>query len=476
MAKGARPSVEPRLPSWWLEQALAAEGDPPPAPSYAGEGETDVAIVGGGYTGLWTALALRERDPARSVTVLEAEICGHGPSGRNGGFVHGYWAALAGVLPVLGVEESFRLAEAGEQVVPGVREFCERRGEDVWLHERGTLMVSAARAQDAAIEDAVAAAARVGRPDEAVALSAEEVARRCGSPAFRHGVFFRDGATVHPGLLVRALRRAALDAGVVIHERAPVLRVSAGSPNRVETPEGTLRARDVVLAVNAVLTGWRPASKHLTNFGSYVVLTEPAPGLLEEIGWTGREAIMDGRMFLHYFRTTDDGRVLMGSGSGPIGFGGRVDERFSRDLPTAARAEAGLRRLLPGLDGARVERAWGGPIDVSADHLPFFRTKPGTRIHHGAGYSGHGVGPSWLGGKILSSLVLDADDEWTRLPLATRNVPSLPPEPLRRLGGGLVRSAIMACESAEEQERTPALAARATASLPRLLGMELGTR
>ena len=228
--------------------------------------------------------------------------------------------------------------------------------------------------------------------------------------------------------------------------------------------------------MNAALTGWSPASRSLTNFGSYVVLTEPAPELIEEIGWTGGEAIVDARMFLHYFRTTADARVLMGSGSGPIGSGGRVDGRFSRDRPTAVRAEAGLRRLLPGLAGARVERAWGGPIDVSADHLPFFATKPGTRIHYGAGYSGHGAGPSWLGGRILASLALGADDEWTRLPLAARHVPRLPPEPLRRIGGGLVRASIMACEEAEEQGRRPPLAARAGAALPRLLGMELGTR
>jgi glycine/D-amino acid oxidase-like deaminating enzyme len=181
-------------------------------------------------------------------------------------------------------------------------------------------------------------------------------------------------------------------------------------------------------------------------------------------------------MFIHYFRTLDDGRVLMGSGSGPIGSGGRVDERFSRDVPTARRAEAGLRRLLPGLADARVVRSWGGPIDVSADHLPFFATKPGTRIHYGAGYSGHGVGPSWLGGQILASLALGSDDEWTRLPLATRQVPSLPPEPFRRLGGGLVRHSIMRCEEAEERGERPPLHARAGAAIPRLLRMELGTR
>jgi glycine/D-amino acid oxidase-like deaminating enzyme len=467
---------EPRLPSWWLEDALAAEGDPQPAPPLDVDASADVAIVGGGYTGLWTALALRERAPDLRVTLLEGEICGYGPSGRNGGFLHGYWAALGSLLPVLGEEQALALARAGERIVPGVRAWAEARGEDVWLREGGMLEVSASAAQDAAIDGAARAAAAVGAPEQAVPLSREELAGRISSPTFRRGVFFPDGATVHPGRLVRALRRAALDAGVTLHESTPVTGVRAGSPNELDTPRGTLRAAEVVLATNAALTGWKPASRNLTNFGSYVVLTEPAPDLLERIGWTGGEAVVDGRMFLHYFRTTNDGRVLMGSGSGPIGFGGRIDERFSRDLATAARAEAGLRRLLPELAEVRVERAWGGPIDVSADHLPFFRTKPGTRVHYGAGYSGHGVGPSWLGGQILASLVLEADDEWTRLPLAARHVPRLPGEPFRRLGGGLVRWAIMSSEAAEEQGRKPPLAARAVARLPRLLGMELGTR
>ena len=470
------PSVEPRLPSWWLEDALAREGDPEPAAALSGEETADVAIVGGGYTGLWTALALRDRSPDLGITLVESEICGYGPSGRNGGFVHGYWASLPGMLPVLGEERALELAREGEQIIPGIRSWAEARGEDVWLVEAGMLETSAAPAQDGSVEHAAAAAERVGRPDQIVALTPEQVARRVSSPVFRSGVFYPECATVHPGLLVRALRRAALDAGVRLHEGTPVTAVRAGSPNELDTPSGTLRAREVVLATNAALTGWSPASRNLTNFGSYVVLTEPAPEALAEIGWTGGEAIIDGRMFLHYFRTTNDGRVLMGSGSGPIGFGGRIDDRFSLDQPTAARAEAGLRRLLPGLDGVRVERAWGGPIDVSADHLPFFRTNPGTRVHYGAGYSGHGVGPAWLGGRILASLVLGVEDEWTRSPLATRDVPRLPPEPFRRVGGGLVRWAIMACEEAEEKGRRTPLVARTTAALPRLLGIELGTR
>jgi glycine/D-amino acid oxidase-like deaminating enzyme len=335
------------------------------------------------------------------------------------------------------------------------------------------LMVSASPSQDDAIDHAARAAAEAGASEQAVALDASGVAERIRSPVFRRGVFFADGATVQPARLVHALRRAALDAGVEVYEHTPAVRINDG---HVATPRGSVRAPEIVVAVNAAATGWRPVARHVTNFGSYVVLTEPVPELLEEIGWTGGEAVLDARMFLHYFRTTADGRVLMGSGSGPIGFRGRVDGRFSSDAATAARAEQGLRRLLPGLAGARIERAWGGPIDVSADHLPFFGTVKDKRIHYGVGYSGHGVGPTWLGGQILASLVQRRDDEWTALPLATRRVASLPPEPLKHLGGALVRSAILAVERADEEDRRAPFPARVGAALPRLFGMEIGTR
>jgi glycine/D-amino acid oxidase-like deaminating enzyme len=413
-------------------------------------------------------LAVLEREPSARVVVLEAETCGAGPSGRNGGFCHGYWSHLASLREVVGDAGALEVARAAERIIPAVRAL----EDDVWLREGGYLKVSAAPAQDAAIDRAVEAARAVGADEEVVPLSRDEVAARIRSPVFRKGVFFRDGATVQPARLVRALRAEVLRSAA-LHERTPVTAVE---PGVLTTPRGRVRAPEIVVATNAWMTGWRPLRGRVTNFGSYVVLTEPVPEVLERIGWTGGEAVADGRMFLHYFRTTNDGRVLMGSGSGPIGFGGRVDERFSRDRPTAMRAEAGLRRLLPDLAAARVERAWGGPIDVSADHLPFFGTVPGQRVHYGAGYSGHGVGPSWLGGQILASLATGRDDEWTSQPLATRRVPHLPPEPLTRIGGGLVRAAIMACEAAEEEDRRPPLAARAAATLPRLLGMQIGTR
>jgi glycine/D-amino acid oxidase-like deaminating enzyme len=431
-----------------------------------------VAIVGGGYTGLWTALALHEREPGLRIVVLEADECGFGPSGRNGGFVHGYWGYLARLRERVGDDGALAIAGAADAIVPGIRAFCERRGEDVWLREAGMLRVSVAPAQDASVERTVAAARELGVAEQAVALSADELGQRIRSPRFRRGVFVRDCATVQPARLARALRRAVIGSAV-LHEQT---RVTEIKPGLLVTAAGRVRAGEIVVAINAAAAAWPPLARRLTVFGSYVVLTEPVPELLERIGWTGGEAVIDGRMFLHYFRTTPDGRVLMGSGSGPIGFGGRLDGRFIRDRATAARAEQGLRTLLPDLTEARVTHAWGGPIDVSSDHLPFFGTVPGTRIHYGAGYSGSGAGPSWLGGQILARLVLGIDDELTRLPLVTRRVPKLPPEPLRRLGGGLVRAAILACEEAEEQGRTAPLAARAGAALPRVLGMSIGTR
>jgi glycine/D-amino acid oxidase-like deaminating enzyme len=453
---------------WWLEEALTAESDAADPVPLMGDTKVDVAIVGGGYTGLWTALALREREPSLSVCVLEAEIVGFGPSGRNGGFCHGWWSSLSRLRELFGDAGALEVCRAGDRIIPGVQAL----GADVWLRQSGMLKVSAAPAQDAGVERAAGAAAELGLPEQAVLLSAEEVAERCRSPVFRHGVWYPNDATIQPARLVRALRAAVLDAGVALHERTPVVRIEDGGG--LVTTHGRVRAEEIVLATNAALVERPELARRLTPFSSYVVLTEPVPELLAAIGWTGGEAIIDGRTFLHYFRTTPDGRVLMGSGSG--GLGTTIDRRFFEDPAPARRAERGLRRLLPGLASARITHSWGGPIDVSADHIPFFVTLPGTRLHAGAGYSGNGAGPSWVGGQILASLALRRQDEWTALPLANRLPKALPPDPLRTLGGRLVRASILACEEAAERSAKAPLAARAVAELPHLFGLKVGTR
>src|SRR4029079_3438319 len=169
---------------------------------------------------------------------------------------------------------------------------------------------AAAAAQDEAIDAAVAAAGALGVEEEAVPIGRDELAKRCSSPRFRRGVLYREGATVQPARLLRALRAAVLDEGVILHERTPMVRLRRGSPNVIEAPRGRIRAREVIVAINAAAAGSRPAARRLTAFGYYVVLTEPVPERLDRISWTGGESIIDARMFLHYFRTTNDGRVV----------------------------------------------------------------------------------------------------------------------------------------------------------------------
>ncbi|HEX4370082.1 MAG TPA: FAD-dependent oxidoreductase [Rhizomicrobium sp.] len=468
--------TKPHDPSWWFADAMAREAGAP-APPLTGEVSVDVAIVGGGYTGLWTALALKARRPGLSVALIEASLCGSGASGKNGGKIHGYWASLQGMARNLGDDGALAVARAGTMAQDAIRAFATAPGRDVWWREAGNLRVSCAPAQDAKIAGYVDTARRLGVPDAAQPLTADDVAHYCRSPVFRGGVFLPEGANLHPALLARALRKAAMDAGVAIYENTPMTDLDKGAPHRIRTPAGQIVAREVVLATNCDLASLPETKPHVSVFSSYAVMSEPAPAALEAMGWTGEEGISDMRMFLHYFRKTPDGRVLMGSGSGPIAFNGLTsDLRLREDPDSARRAERALRRLLPAFRDVPITRAWGGQIDVSADRLPFFKTIPGTRIHFGCGYSGHGVNPTYIGGQCLASLVLNENDIWSNLPLCRRDLPTLPPEPFRTWGGRAIRRAIIACEEAEEQNRTPPPLASAMASLPRLLGMRIGTR
>ena len=472
-----KPSVPPGLePSWWLQEALRAEGVPPPNAYLDGKIDVDVAIVGGGYTGLWTALALRGRDPTMRIAVFEADICGSGASGKNGGFVHGYWSALPRFASTFGDEVALEIARLGSLAQDALRAFCTSLGVEVWWRDAGIVKISCSPAQDAAIARLIETTQRLGVSAQAIPLGRAEVQARCSSPRFRSGALMTEGATVQPARLARALRKAAIDRKIDIYEQTSVIDIKNGSPIDILTEHGRIRAGDVVLATNAALTGRPELAGHLTNFSSYMVLTETIPERLAAMGWTGGEGLDDARMFVHYFRTTPDGRVAMGSGSGPLGFGGRLEARLTSDAASAARAETAVRRLLPGLGDVQVTHAWGGPIDVSADNLPFFGTLAGSRIHYGCGYSGHGVNPSWIGGQVLASLVLRSDDQWTRSAFCRRALPSFPPEPLRYLGGRIVRASIIQCEEAEEDERRPPLLARVGAAIPRVLGMRIGTR
>lgn len=469
------PALSPR--SWWFDEALAHEGHLPAALPPTGRITTDVAIVGGGFTGLWTALALKSRAPQLRVTVLERDICGAGASGKNGGKAHGYWASLWSMSRDLGPDAALQIARAGTRAQDLLRAFATAPGRDVWWREGGNLLVSAAPAQDGAIARIAETAVAMGVPDSARALSAAEVASHCHSPVFRGGVFLEEGATVHPGRLARALRQAALDAGVTLHEHTRVDAIVPGDTSLLRCTTGEIVARDVVMATNVELARLPRLAPHISVFSSYALMTDAAPEALQRMGWNSDVGMADLRMFLHYFRKTPDGRMLMGSGSGPIAYGGRADApQLTGDIASANRAAAGLRRLLPALGQTGIAQVWGGAIDVASDRLPIISTIPGTRHHYACGFSGHGVTPTCLAGQVLASLVLNRKDDWSNLPLVTRRMPRLPPEPFRSYGGRIVRRAILACEDAEEEGLRPGALPRFGSALPRLMGMRIGTR
>jgi glycine/D-amino acid oxidase-like deaminating enzyme len=460
--------------SYWLREALASERDGAMAPPLDGTVECDVAIVGGGYTGLWTAYQLTERAPGRRIVILEQDICGGGPSGRNGGFVHGWWDQLPLLVRLFGPERALEAAWASDAAVDGIEGFCVRHRVDAWFHRGGYMRASASSFHDGAWAAAVAACRELGVPDRYIELAPDEVRRRCASPVFRGAAFMPNAATIQPARLARGLRRVLLERGVTIHEGTPVTRLHPGARIRIRAPGGEVVAPQVVLALNAWAAGWPGLRGSLVAWASYIVLTEPVPDRLAELGWTGGEAITDSRFTVDYFRTTPDGRIAFGAGVGAAGYGGRIGASFTADERAVERAAANLRRLFPTLADAHIDDAWGGPIDVSSDRLPVVGSMHGGRVHYAHGYSGNGVGPAFLAGRILAAIVAGADDPVTRLPIVGHRARRFPPEPFRSVGARIVREALIRQDEMTDAERRPGPLIRLVAGAPRRLGYRLG--
>ena len=460
--------------SWWLREALKAEGFPQPAEPLRGQLDCDVAIIGGGYTGMWTAYDILERAPGARIAILEQDICGGGPSGRNGGFVHGWWDQLPLLIELHGADAALEAAQASEDAVGWIGEFCERHGVDAWFTRNGYLQASASPAQDGDWERAVAACRELGVADRYVPLTPAEVRARCAAPVFRAGVLMPGAATVQPALLARGLRRVLLERGVTIHEGTRVSRMLTGDPVRLTTEHGAVRASQVVLGLNAWAAGWPGFRTRLVTWGSYIVLTEPIPDRLQELNWTGGEAITDSRFTVSYFRTTRDGRIAFGAGVGQAGYGGRIGKRFTEDRRAVERAAAGFHRIFPTLADVRLDDAWGGPIDVSSDRLPAIGSAHGGRVHFAHGYSGNGVGPSRLAGRVLAALATGSDDPIARLAIVNARARRFPPEPMRYIGARIVREALVRRDETEDRGERPGALVRLAARAPRLLGYRMG--
>jgi len=450
--------------SLWLQEALAAEGDVA-SPGLSEALRADVCIVGGGYTGLWTALRIAELEPGASVALVEADICGGGPSGRNGGFALSWWPKIETFVKRLGEEEAFGLVRASADAVAELGVFCEQEGIDARFRRGGWLWTATSPAQLGSWDGAVEAAARAGEQPFEI-LSAEEVQRRTGSPVHLGAAFEAGAATVQPALLARGLRRVAVARGIRVFERSPMVELDRDR-GIVRTPTGSVEARAVVLATGAWLAGVPELHRAVVAVSSDLVATAPIPETLEEAGWTGGESISNCRLMVHYYRTTKDGRIAFGQGGHRHVLGGRVDDGFFGFSPAATqKLERDLVRLVPFAQGAEVTHAWGGPIDRTVDGAPIFGRLPGAvPVVYGVGYSGNGVAPCLTAGKILASSALGRDDEWSGCGLNRGVVGRFPPEPIRYVGGFVVRAAVRRKESREDEGRTVDAVTRRVAAL-----------
>jgi glycine/D-amino acid oxidase-like deaminating enzyme len=245
-----------------------------------------------------------------------------------------------------------------------------------------------------------------------------------------------------------------------------VINFTRSTPHRLVLAHGSVSADKVIIATNAWTAALPELKRDLVVVSSDMIVTEPIPERLAEIGWTGGEGITDSQMMVHYYRTTRDGRIAFGKGGWGIAYGGRIDARFDRDRGRAEDVERNFRRLYPRLYDVRIVHDWAGPIDRSQTGLPIFgslSTAP-TAIY-GVGFSGNGVAPSWLAGRVLASLALDRRDEWSENPLVNPSVRRFPPRAITYPGAHLVRSAVVRKESAEALGRSAGRLASALAGL-----------
>ncbi|WJM95194.1 FAD-dependent oxidoreductase [Pseudomonas defluvii] len=440
---------------FWLQQALDQEEAAPCAP-LAGDSRCDVCIVGGGYTGLWTALMLKEQQPTLDILLIEADTCGAGASGRNGGCALSWSAKYFTLERLFGVQEAVRLVRESEQSIRAIGDYCTAHGIDADYRLDGTLYTATNSAQVGATDRVIAALERQG-VNSFQRLQLAQVQRLAGSHKHLEGWFSPAAATVQPGKLVRGLRRVALQRGIRIHEQTAMTGLQQGRQSQVQTAHGTVHADRVVLALNAWMARAFPQfERSVAIVSSDMIITEPYPQLLEQMGLNTGISVLDSRIFVHYYHNTPDGRLMLGKGGNTFAYGGKMLPVFDQPSPYEPLLRRSLGEFFPALADARIAATWNGPSDRSVTGLPFFGRLQGEgQVFYGFGYSGSGVGPCHMGGQILSSLVLGLDNPWTRSPLVNGPLGYFPPEPIRYLGSLMVRNAIRRKEQAEDHGRRP---------------------
>ncbi|MBX3285248.1 MAG: FAD-dependent oxidoreductase [Actinobacteria bacterium] len=414
--------------SFWLDDPAR----PAPRPPLVGSVGCDLAVVGGGYAGLWTALRAKERDPGREVVLVEADRIGWAASGRNGGFcsaslTHGEangrdrWPDEYPTLAALGRRNLAELVDA-----------VGRYGIDCDLEATGELTVATEDHQVAWLREAAAGA----DPAEPVELLDRDAVRaEVASPTYRAGLWDRQGTVlVNPARLAWGLARACEQVGVRIHEHTPVTGLRS-RPLVLPTADGELRPRQVALATNVFPSLVRRVRLHTVPVYDHVLMTEPLTAEQQDaVGWRNRQGIGDSANQFHYYRQSADGRILWGGYDAVYHFGGRVRSAYDQRPATSRRLAEHFFATFPQLEGLRFTHAWGGAIDTCTRFCAFYGTAHGGDVAYGLGYTGLGVGATRFAADVVLDLLAGEETERTRLELVrTRPVP-FPPEPLAYLG------------------------------------------
>ena len=419
----------------------------------SGEAAADVAIVGAGFTGLWTAHHLLRHAPELRVVLVEREYAGWGASGRNGGWCFGETPTPRDqMISRFGVAETERLAAALRATVDDVGTFCDEHGVDADYHKGGTLTLARGAAQVARLSGTEGW------------LDADAARRRVNAQGVDGATFDPHCAVVHPGKLVRGLARVVEQQGATLYEGTPALGIDGGE---VRTPAGRVRADIVVRATEGYTAGLPGARRLLAPIWSQIVATEPLDrSTWAEIGWEGRESLSDGRHLVIYAQRTRTGRIVLGGRGAPYRFASSTDPAGAH-LRSYAKVEAALHELFPAVRGAAITHRWSGVLGVPRDWTPSIGLDLRARLAWAGGYVGEGVACSALAGRTLADLILERNSDLTTLPWVGHSWRSWEPEPLRWLG---IRAMTALIGSADRAEARTGRAARRVKLLDRLTG------
>ena len=450
--------------SLWLG---TVPGSLEPGPPLPGDRDVDVAIVGAGFTGLWTAYYLAQADPGLRIAICEKEIAGFGASGRNGGWCSALFpASLAKLERMAGRAQAISMHRAMQKTVDEVGRAAAAESIDCHWAKGGTVQLarSATQLERAAAEVREARTFGFGEDDLRL-LTAGEARTMVSASGVVGGTFTPHCAAIHPARLVRGLADAVRRRGVELFERTPVLDIQ---PGKLITPSGTVRAQYVVRATEGYTPGLPGMRRAVAPVYSLMIATAPLPAAdWDRIGLARRETFSDERHMIIYGQRTADGRLAFGGRGAPYHLGSAVRPSFDRVPAVFAALRRTLAELFPVLGSARITHAWGGPIGVPRDWCASVGLDRSTRIGWAGGYVGDGVSTTNLAGRTLADLITGADSDITRLPWVGHRSPRWEPEPLRWLG---VNAGLQVMSWADRQETRTGRPSRAAAVVGRFLG------